>query len=155
MSNERYCPSCGIKTDKMFCPECGSLTSDSPPEKSYNITGTTDEMIEEMFNQLNVGDKIPKTDGGTRPVTRISKENIYMKVGVQSDAEKYIDKEMIAFALGKINEDDGFRSSDLESEFPTKFSQGSCVFSMTGGLLKYFGIAGMREEDDAFVYFRK
>lgn len=152
---EKICPKCETRTDEMFCPDCGTLTTNEIQKRSYDIDGSNKKIVEQIFSTLDVGDKIPKTDGGTRPVTKIKRNRIYMRVGVKTDAEKYITRNMLFFALEKIFSGESFDSNSLSKEFPKIFDQGSCVFSMTGGLLQFFSLAKKRKKGNGFVYLEK
>jgi len=109
-----------------------------------------DEISKRIDNEITVGTKIPKTIGGSRPVTRIVGDRIYMRTGVETNAEKYITKEMIRFAYENL--DRGFDSRMLRQRFPREFSQGSCVFSMTGGVLERLGLAKRVRMGNRYVY---
>ena len=62
-----------------------------------------------------------------------------MRTGVETDAEKYVAKEMIRFAYENLER--GFDSHMLKQQFPKEFLQGPCVFSMTEGILEKLVLA--------------
>ncbi|MFX1295482.1 MAG: hypothetical protein ACFFD2_11620 [Promethearchaeota archaeon] len=97
------------------------------------------EILSRIKKEIRVKTKIPHTRGGFRPVTKIEGSLIYMRTGVNSI--KYTTIEMVRFAFEKIQLKQYFKSSDLKSNFPQKYSQGDCVFSMTGGILQILGLA--------------
>lgn len=101
---------------------------------------------------VTLGTKIPKTDDGFRPVTKIVGSRIYMRTGVETDAKKYTTKEMIQFAYKKIVSGECFTSKDLKDRFPKEFRQGTCVFSMTGGILTLLGVAELKKNKRQFYY---
>ena len=102
---------------------------------------TWEEVSRMITEKIKIGTDIPKPGGGSRQVTRIDGERIYQRTGVTTDAEKYINKRMIKHAFIKINFGEKFISDDLALNFPNDYRQGDCVFSMTGGILEYLGIA--------------
>ena len=93
------------------------------------------EVSTRIDNEIKIGTKIPKTSGGTRTVTRKTEDRIYVRTGVKTKAEKYTTKDMLQYAFNTIESGQEFTSTDLKSNFPKEYSQGSCVFSMTGGIL--------------------
>ncbi|MCD6255357.1 MAG: hypothetical protein J7J44_03680 [Deltaproteobacteria bacterium] len=100
-----------------------------------------EELSTEIDEKIKVGTDVPKTNGRTRKVTKIVGNRIYMRTGVQTRAEKYTTKEMIKYAFTVIKSRKAFTAADLKSKFPKEYSQGSCVFSMTGGILEFLGVA--------------
>ena len=88
-------------------------------------------------------------NGEYRKITKIVENRIYMRTGVTTKAEKYTTKEMIQYAYEIISEGKEFTSKDLKSRFP-EYNQGSgsCVFSMTGGILELVGFAERRKRSD-------
>ena len=108
------------------------------------------EISKRIDNEIAIGTEIPKTTRGSRSVTRIVGERIYMRTGVETDAEKYVTKEMIRFAYENLER--GFDSHMLKQRFPKEFSQGPCVFSMTGGILEKLGLAKCIRVGNRFVY---
>jgi hypothetical protein len=64
-----------------------------------------------------------------------------MRTGVQTRAEKYTTKEMIRYAYNTMDSGEPFTAAGLKSNFPREYSQGGCVFSMTGGILELLGVA--------------
>ena len=111
------------------------------------------EISKRIDNKITIGTEIPKTTGGSRPITRIVGERIYIRTGVETEAEKYITKEMIRFAYENLEK--GFDSRMLKQRFPREFSQGPCVFSMTGGILEKLGLAKCIRRGNRFVYVSK
>ena len=103
--------------------------------------------------EIIVGTEVPKTRGGTRTVTKIddSVGRIQMRTGVKTKAKKYITKEMIQWAYDKIQSGEKFNAKDLAKEFPNEYSQGDCVFSMTGGILVLHGIAEYSHTHKAYI----
>jgi len=99
------------------------------------------QVLERIDREIKVGTLIPKTKGGDRKITRKEGDRIYMRTGVETEAEKYITKDMIRFAYETVNQGRCFSSILLKKNFPREYSQGSCVFSMTGGILEKLGIA--------------
>jgi len=99
------------------------------------------EVSKKIDEEIKVGTKAPKTDGRTRVVTKINGEKIQMRVGVKTTAKKYTTKEMIQFAHNMINSGEYFTSTDLKAKYPREYDQGSCVFSMTGGILELVDVA--------------
>lgn len=61
--------------------------------------------------------------------------------GVKTKAKKFITKEMLEYAHDIITSGSEFTSADLKSQFPKEYNQGSCVFSMTGGILELVDVA--------------
>ncbi len=104
---------------------------------------SSEEISELIDRVIIVGTKVPKTRGGTRPVTKIddSVGKIQMRTGVKTKTRRYITKEMILWAYEKIQSGEKFKAKDLKKEFPDKCKQGDCVFSMTGGILVLLGTA--------------
>ena len=84
---------------------------------------------------IKIGTEIPKAGGGTIRVTKKVGDRIYMRTGVKTNAQKYITKNMINFAYDAISSGKSFTSDELRENFPNEYSQGGCVFSMTGGIL--------------------
>ncbi|MCK5024489.1 MAG: hypothetical protein KAR56_02615 [Thermoplasmata archaeon] len=100
-----------------------------------------EEINRRIDEEVTIGTKVPKTDGKNRIVTRIVGNRIYMRTGVQTKAEKYTTKQMLQYAYEKIQSGEKFTSTYLESNFPKEYSQGACIFSMTGGTLELLGLA--------------
>ncbi|MFH0948308.1 MAG: hypothetical protein V1833_04840 [Elusimicrobiota bacterium] len=99
------------------------------------------EISKRIDNEIKVGTKIPKTDGKNRTVTKKVGTRIYIRTGINTHAEKYTTKEMIQYAYDTIKSGKSFTSAVLKSKFPQEYKQGSCVFSMTGGILAVLGLA--------------
>ena len=100
------------------------------------------EDINKKINEdMKVGIQVPKTDGSYRLVTKIEGNKIQLRTGQITNAKKYVTKEMIKFAYDIIIPGDTFTSEKLKMNFPREYNQGSCVFSMTGGILELLGIA--------------
>ena len=91
--------------------------------------------------EIKYGVHVPKAVGGTRLVTGVRNSRIYMQIGVKTKAEKYVTKDMIKYAYDKIKSGKQFTSTALKSKFPREYKQGHCVFSMTGGILEFLGVA--------------
>lgn len=107
-----------------------------------------------MVNRaIIVGTEVPKTRGGTRTVTKIDipTGKIEMRTGVITRAKKYITKEMIQWAYNKIQSGEKFNAKDLAKEFPKEYSQGDCVFSMTGGIIVLLGVAEYSPTYKAYI----
>lgn len=100
-----------------------------------------EEISIKLDKKIKVGTEIPKTDGRTRPVTKITEDRIYMRTGVETEAKKSITKDMLKYACEIIISGATFNSNGLKSRFPKEYNQGGCVFSMTGGVLEILGIA--------------
>ncbi|HZX44544.1 MAG TPA: hypothetical protein VFF28_02565 [Candidatus Nanoarchaeia archaeon] len=64
-----------------------------------------------------------------------------MHTGIITLSEKYITKEMIQYAYNQLDSAKIFTSKGLADNFPHEYSQGACVYSMTGGILELLGIA--------------
>jgi hypothetical protein len=103
-----------------------------------------EEISKRIDREVTEGIEVPHTQGGYRPVTQKVGSKIYMRTGVETDAERYTNKEMIKYAFEKIQSGGRFISDDLKSKFP-EYSQGTCVFSMTGGILQLLGIAKLKK----------
>ena len=99
------------------------------------------EISEKIDKEIKVGTKIPKTNTGTRVVTRKKEGRIYVRTGVQTTNEKYTTKDMLQYAFNTIKSEKVFTSANLKSEFPKEYNQGSCTFSMTGGILVLLDVA--------------
>ena len=99
------------------------------------------EISKRIDDEITENIKVPKTDGRTRPVTKIEGTRIYMRTGVTTSNEKYTTKEMLQYAYDMMTSGKQFTSADFKSKFPREYNQGSCVFSMTGGVLVLLGIA--------------
>ncbi len=110
---------------------------------------------EKVDDKIKAGTEIPKAGIGTRPVTKIVGDRIYARVGVKTKAEKYTTKQMIKFAYNELSSFDGFNSDKLRGEFPREFSQGGCVFSMTGGILVLLGEASCIKDGNRYIYIKK
>jgi hypothetical protein len=84
---------------------------------------------------------IPHTKGGKRLVTRCDWRSgrIYMKTGKSS--VKYNTVKMLHWAYNLIKSGRRLDSTSLKRQFPKEASQGTCVFSMTGGVLEFLGLA--------------
>jgi len=106
-------------------------------------------------NEIKSGTEIPKTDGGTRKVTRIVNDRIYIRTGVKTKAEKYTTRDMIRLAYDTISTGRGFTSKDLKINYPNEYSQGSCVFSMTGGILVLLDEATCIRNERKYEYIKK
>jgi len=102
---------------------------------------TWQELYRKIDKKIEVGTAVPKAVDGTRVVTKKEGDRIYMRTGVETTAEKYITKEMLQYAYKIIKSGKPFTSKDLKTRFPKEYSQGSCVFSMTGGIFVLLGIA--------------
>lgn len=159
---EWFCHNCGEQIGELkngrFCPNCGTMVSKDPPEESVkiDISEPTSDIIDTIFRELEVDDKIPTTEDDHRKVVKIGEERITMQVGVETGAKKYTDREMLRYAINCIKDGDEFDSSKLESKFPKKYSQGSCVFSMTGGLLVFFNLAISKDDgNNRTIYLKK
>jgi hypothetical protein len=100
-----------------------------------------EELSKKIDKGIKIGTEVPKTDGRARSVTKNVGSRIYMRTGVQTRAEKYTTKEMLRYAYETIQSGEPFTSAGLKSNFPREYSQGSCVFSMTGGIFVLSGIA--------------
>jgi hypothetical protein len=100
-----------------------------------------EEISQEIDRKIKIGIEVPKTDGRTRSVTKKVGSRIYMQTGVKTKAEKYITKEMLRYAYDTIKSGEPFTATGLKSNFPKEYSQGDCVFSMTGGILELLGVA--------------
>ena len=109
-----------------------------------------EDILRRMKDGIVVGVEIPKTRGGSRPVTRIIDDRIYMRTGVETKAEKYVTSEMILFAYESINT--GFNSDMLANQFPQEFSQETCVFSMTGGIIVTLGLVRCFRRGNRYIY---
>lgn len=106
-----------------------------------NNISNGEELAQIIDVAIKVGTEVPKTDGRTRMVTKKVNSRIYMRTGVQTSAEKYTTKEMILFAYDKIQSGEAFTAKELARKFPREYRQGSCVFSMTGGILELLDVA--------------
>ena len=111
---------------------------------------TYEDISRRMEEVMVVGAEIPKTYGGSRPITRIFDNRIYMRTGVKTQHEKYVTWDMILFAYEHLPT--GFDSEMLANQFPQEFSQGTCVFSMTGGLLVALGLARCIRRGNRYRY---
>jgi len=99
------------------------------------------EISKKIDEQISVGIQVPKTNSEFRKVTRRVENRIYMRTGVKTEAEKYTTKEMIQYAYTIMSQGGEFTSEKLIARFPNEYSNGSCVFSMTGGILVLLGVA--------------
>jgi hypothetical protein len=111
-----------------------------------------EDFSKKIDKEVTVGIKVPKTDEGYRPVTKIRNSRIYMRTGVITEVEKYTNKEIIQYAYEKILSGEYFTSKDLKAKFPKEFRQGSCVFSMTGGILMLLGVAELKKNKNQCYY---
>ena len=100
-----------------------------------------EEISRRVDDEIKMGTKVPKIDGKTRVVTKKVNSKIYMRTGVQTTYEKYTTKEILRYSFEAIQAGEAFNSRGLRLKFPQEYSQGSCVFSMTGGILELLGIA--------------
>lgn len=98
-------------------------------------------IVERIDKEININREIPKTDGGTRKVTKIIGNRIYLRTGVKTKSEKFTTKQMLQYAHSVIQSGKLFTSKDLKIKFPKEYNQGDCVFSMTGGILELLGEA--------------
>lgn len=105
--------------------------------------------------EIKVGTEIPKTHKGTRSVTKKEGNRIYIRTGVKSKAEKYTTKDMIQYAFNMINSGEKFTSADLKSEYPKEYNQGSCTFSMTGGILVLLDVTECIPYGRGYAYVAK
>ena len=111
-----------------------------------------DQVSKIIDERIVPGVEIPKRDGGTRTVTKVNESGrIYMKTGVKTDAQKYTTKKMIKFAYETMLSGRPFTSRALKSKFPREYNQGGCVFSMTGGILEFIGIAEYNSEKKGYI----
>jgi hypothetical protein len=91
---------------------------------------------------------IPKADSGFRKVSRLTDKDgtfrLYAWTG-KTRAGKLIDKyttlEMVNWMNEQIQKRKGVDFKSLNGEFPQSCSQGSCVFTITGGILVCLGYA--------------
>lgn len=100
-----------------------------------------EELSNIIDNTIEIGTEIPKADGKTRLVTKKVGSKIYVRTGVKTKSEKYTTKEMIKYAYNTIKSGKILNSKSLKSNFPKEYSQGDCVFTMTGGILVLLEIA--------------
>lgn len=93
------------------------------------------------LHTICAGVLIPHTRGGHRPVTRCDWRSgrIYMKTGQSS--QKYVTVQMLGWAYHWIKSKKPLDSTSLQKQFPKEFTQGTFVFSMTGGVLEFLGHA--------------
>ena len=105
---------------------------------------TWEEISKRIDNEIEIGSRIPKTDGGYRMITGKVGPKIYIQVGIETEVKKCVTKEMLRYAYENLNSGKPFTSSGLKSNFPDEYSQGGCVFSMTGGIFESLGIAKYR-----------
>ena len=102
---------------------------------------TWEEISKRIDKEIKVGSKVPKANGRFRLVTKKIGTIIYIQTGIETKAEKYITKEMLQYAYDTIQSGKAFTSGGLKSSFPDEYSQGGCVFSMTGGIFELLGMA--------------
>ena len=114
-----------------------------------------ERIYDRINNEIKVGTKIPKTDGGTRKVTRKINNRIYVRTGVKTKAEKYTTMDMIKFAYDEISMGGSFNSSELKKNYKKEYNQGGCVFSMTGGILVLLDEATCIRNERKYEYIKK
>lgn len=109
----------------------------------------------EVDRMIKIGTEVPKADGGTRRVTKKVGDRIFMRTGVETNAQKYTTKNMINFAYGTISSGKSFTSDELREKFPNEYSQGGCVFSMTGGILELLDEVSCIKNGRRYEYIKK
>jgi hypothetical protein len=62
---------------------------------------------------------------------------------------------MINFAYDTISSGKSFTSDELRKKFPNEFSQGGCVFSITGGILVLLEEALCIKNGRRYEYIKK
>lgn len=102
------------------------------------------ELSKKIDKEIKIGEEIPKIKAKqgarpTRPVTKKVGARIYMQTGAKD--KKYTTKEMVRYAYETIQSGEPFTSAGLKSNFPREYNQGTCVFSMIGGILVFLGKA--------------
>ena len=114
-----------------------------------------EEISNKVDKEIKIGTEVPKAGGGTRKVTKKEGDKIYMRTGVKTNAQKYTTKNMIKHAYNTISSGRSFTSNDLKSNFSSEFSQGGCVFSMTGGILVFLDEARRVKKGKKYEYVSK
>jgi len=114
-----------------------------------------EEIGREIDAKIRGGVKVPKTDEGFRPVTRIVNDRIYARTGVKTEQDKYTTKDMLRFAYQSLVSEGQFDYNVLERQFPQECKQGTCVYSITGGILEKLGLAKRSKRGNKTLYLLK
>ena len=95
------------------------------------------------IEKIREGMPIPHTRAGTRPIVRVDWESgiIRMKTGRKQSQTKYTTVLMVKWMYDLIQSGQPVYREALENKFPEESKQGTCVFSMTGGILEFLGHA--------------
>jgi hypothetical protein len=110
-------------------------------EKTKENTMSWHEILQRIDREIRVGTEVPKTKGGTRPVTKKMNSRIYLRTGIKTQAEKFTTIKMLRYAYNTIRINNVFKAKNLKSKFKDECKQGTCVFSMTGGILVVLKLA--------------
>lgn len=98
--------------------------------------------------------KILKSAGNDRRLVTAHKgSQITMRTGQKTAAEKSVTYEMIRFAFETLIEKQRFDSIDYRSKYQAEYNNGSCKYSMTGGVLVEVGVAERRPLSAKTCYY--
>jgi hypothetical protein len=78
---------------------------------------------------------------GRRLIISNRGNEIFVRTGVETDAEKIVTYEMIKFAYERITSGRGFDSGYYKSRYPKEYRDGPCRYSIVGGILVEMGEA--------------
>ncbi len=90
-----------------------------------------------------------------RPIISNDGNIIRIKTGIKSNRTKTISYEMIQFAFNRIIENEKFDSQYFRSRFSKEYKNGSCIYSIVGGVLVEMGVAQRHPKGNSCYYTKR